>query len=123
MARAHAGLDNFTDYLRNKFAWKEDYVCKTDKIDQTFSYHEVLQALNYLKSTDPELHKLLQYRYLTARKRDIIATSLYMDPSTLKRKWDKAMGIVQNWLIHGPIKSNEDPLFVELEPIKSIIEN
>ena len=121
MAKAHEGLNQLTDYLRHKFCWKEPYVCKTEHIDTEFTYAQVLQAMKYLKVTDPELYKLLQYRYLTDKPRNTIANSLYIDSSTLKRKWDKGMQIVQHWLMHGPY-STEEPILEPLDPINFLDE-
>lgn len=119
MAKSHPGLKLLTNYLKNEFPWRKPYVCKTDEIDQTFSYEEVKEAMKKLKTTDPRLHRLLSYRYMTNRSRSAIAQSMYMDSSTLKRSWDKAMMILQNWLMHGTREDEEgnDPLLEELEPI------
>ena len=114
MAKSHPGLKLLTAYLRTEFPWKKEYHCKTEEIDITFSYEEVKAALTKLKTTDPRLHRLLAYRYMTNRSRSDIAQSLFMDSSTLKRNWDKAMMILQNWLMHG---SSEDPLIEKLEGI------
>lgn len=114
MAKSHPGLKLMTQYLRTEFPWKKEYVCKTDEIDRTFTYEEVKAALNKLKTTDPRLHRLLAYRYMTNRSRSDIAQSLYMDSSTLKRNWDKAMMILQNWLMHG---GEDDPLIEKLDGV------
>jgi AraC-like DNA-binding protein len=87
MARSHPGLRLLTNYLRIDFPWKKDYVCVTKEINQIFSYEDVKEALVKLKTTDPTLHRLLTYRYMTNRSRSDIAQSLYMDSSTLKRQF------------------------------------
>lgn len=87
MAQSHPGLKLLTNYLRNEFAWNKNYICKTEEIDKVFTYLEVKEALNKLKITDPKLHRLLTYRYMTSRSRSDIAHSLYMDSSTLKRQF------------------------------------
>lgn len=89
MARSHPGLRLLTNYLRIEFPWKKDYVCVTNEINQTFTYQQVKEALVKLKTTDPTLHRLLTYRYMTNRSRSDIAQSLYMDSSTLKRQFSK----------------------------------
>jgi hypothetical protein len=86
MAKSHPGLKLLTNYLRVEFPWKKEYVCVTEEIIQTFSYDQVKEALVKLKTTDPTLHRLLTYRYMTNRSRSDIAQSLYMDSSTLKRQ-------------------------------------
>ena len=85
MAKSHPGLKLLSNYLRTEFPWKKDYVCKTVEIEQTFKYQDVKDALKKLKTTDPKLHRLLSYRFMTNRSRSAIAESLYMDSSTLKR--------------------------------------
>jgi len=121
MAKSHPGLKLLTNYLRNEFGWQKDYVCKTDEIDKVFTHAEVKDALRKLKTTDPKLHRLLTYRYMTTRSRSDIAHSLYMDSSTLKRNWDKAMMILQNWLMHGIAETETDtPLIEKLEGIDLI---
>ena len=118
MAKSHPGLKLLTNYLKTEFAWKKDYVCSTAEIDVRFTYQQVKDALSKLKTTDPKLHRLLAYRYMTNRSRSDIAHSLYMDSSTLKRNWDKAMHIVQNWLMHGiPDEGKNEPLIEKLEGV------
>ena len=118
MAKSHPGLKLLSNYLRTEFPWKKDYVCKTTEINQTFKYQDVKNALKKLKTTDPKLHRLLSYRFMTNRSRSAIAESLYMDSSTLKRSWDKAMFILQNWLMHGvPEEGESQPLIDTLDPI------
>lgn len=125
MAKSHPGLKLLTNYLRNEFPWKKDYECNTEEMEICFTYTEVKTALQKLKITDPKLHRLLSYRYMTNRSRSAIAQSLFMDSSTLKRSWDKAMFILQNWLVHGTPnvvdKKNgtidEEPLLESLDPI------
>lgn len=118
MAKSHPGLKLLSNYLRTEFPFKKDYVCQTAEIDKTFAYQDVKDALKKLKITDPKLHRLLTYRYMTNRSRSAIAESLYMDSSTLKRSWDKAMFILQNWLMHGvPEEGETEPLIEPLKPI------
>ncbi len=124
MAKSHPGLKLLTNYLKTEFPWKKDYICKTEEINTFFTYQEVVDALFKLKTTDPTLHKLLSYRYMTNRSRNAISESLYMDSSTLKRQWDRAMFILQNWLMHGTIPKDEinftDNKEVLLEPLDAI---
>ena len=118
MARSHPGLKLLSNYLKTEFPFKKSYICKTSEIDQVFSYQDVKNAMKKLKTTDPRLHRLLSYRFMTNRSRSAIADSLYMDSSTLKRSWDKAMFILQNWLMHGvPEEGEQDPLIEKLDPI------
>lgn len=86
MARSHPGLRLLTIYLRVDFPWKKEYKCCTEEINQVFTYEQVKDALIKLKTTDPTLHRLLTYRYMTNRSRSDIAQSLFLDSSTLKRQ-------------------------------------
>lgn len=116
MAKSHPGLRLLTNYLRVEFPFRKNYVCVTEEINHTFKYEEVLDALVKLKTTDPTLHRLLTYRYMTNRSRSDIAQSLYMDSSTLKRQWDKGMYILQNWLMHGTTNTKEEIPLIEKLP-------
>ena len=121
MARSHPGLKLLSNYLKTEFPWKKNYICKTNELDTYFSYEQVKEALFKLKKTDPKLHRLLEYRYMTNRSRSAIAQSLYMDSSTLKRSWDRGMNIIQNWLLHGTVESEkETPLLETLDGIDLI---
>lgn len=123
MARSHPGLRLLTNYLRVEFPWKKKYICITEEINKEFSYEQVKEALVKLKTTDPNLHRLLSYRYMTNRSRSDIAQSLYMDSSTLKRNWDKSMYILQNWLMHGISENDEPPLIEKLDGIDIIYQD
>ena len=120
MAKAHRGLDSMTKYLRHSFAWKED-LDLTEVIGMKFTYQEVKDALKKLKKTDPKLHRLLEYRYMTSRSRSAIANSLYMDSSTLKRSWDKAMNILINWLAHSRPEEEGESLLEPLDQIDLVL--
>lgn len=65
-------------------------------------------------NTDPELHRILAYKWLTGRSRNDIASGLHMDSSTLKRLWNKAFDILVNHLRHGSREGNIAP---NLDPI------
>ncbi len=84
MAKANPVLDSFYKYLKEGFTSKENFECKP--LGETYTHAEVKQAMNNLKKTDPNLHRILTYRYMTERSRNDIANNvLYMDSSTLKR--------------------------------------
>lgn len=120
MAKSHPGLKLLITYLKQDFPWKKEYHCKTDEIDRTFSYQEVHGALEKLKKTDPKLFKHLSYRWMTQRSRSAIAQTLYMDSSTLKRSWDKALYCIQNWLLHGTPDEKGEILVDPIEPLDLI---
>jgi hypothetical protein len=118
MAKPHIGIDSFTNYLSKGFPWKETWVISpSGPEDETleFTSTEVKEAIVRLKRTDPYLHKLLAYRWLTKRTRNDIANSQYMDPSTLKRKWDVAINIIVNYLINKEAAADLDPIDIGYE--------
>jgi hypothetical protein len=86
MAKADARLDSITRYLKTQFPWKQDFYC--EPLDQTYTYQDIVSALKKIKITDPALHRIAAYRWMSYRTRNEIANSLYMDSSTLKRFWD-----------------------------------
>lgn len=86
MAKADPRLDSVTKYLKNKFPWKDDFYC--EPLDTTYPYKDVVEAIAKIKITDPRLHRIANYRWMSHRTRNEIANSLYMDSSTLKRQWD-----------------------------------
>lgn len=101
MALPHPGIDRFTRYLKNEFPWKKNLDLSSVMTDKdVFSYDEVKEAINKLKLTDPTLHRILGYRWQTQRSRNAIANALYMDPSTVKRNWDRAINIIVNYLVN-----------------------
>lgn len=109
MAIANPVLDSFTKYLKTSFACKEDWDAM-EVLNETFKYEDVKQAMVEFKTTDPGLHRILSYRWQTARSRNDIANSLYLDPSTLKRQWDKAMFLVINRLVNKEASAVLEPI-------------
>jgi hypothetical protein len=86
LAVANPGIDALTKYLKTQFPWKQDFYC--EPLDMTFTYSDVCAALKEIKKTDPKLHRIGSYRWMSYRSRNEIANALYMDSSTLKRIWD-----------------------------------
>lgn len=114
MALANPQIESFTKYLKNNFPFKENWEA-AELLGESFTYEEVREALKRLKTTDPLLHKNLGYRWQSTRSRNSIANSLYCDPSTLKRRWDKAIKIIINYLVNKEVTA-------ELEPIDLIVD-
>lgn len=112
MAKADARLDSITKYLKVKFPWKEDFYC--EPLDTTYPYQDVVEAISRIKITDPALHRIANYRWMSYRTRNDIANSLYMDSSTLKRHWDKFGHLLMNYLNHGDLIGDVDPVDLEL---------
>lgn len=108
MARAHPGLDALTKYLKTQFPWKQDFYC--DYLNMTFTYNQVRAAINKIKITDPALHRIASYRWMSHRSRNEIANSLYIDASTLKRHWDKFGHLLMNYLVNGDLVGKLDPI-------------
>lgn len=91
MAKADPKLDSLTKYLKNQFPWKQDYHC--EPLGITYPYEQVVDAIKRIKITDPGLHRIANYRWMSHRTRNDIANSLYMDSSTLKRQWDQHLKV------------------------------
>lgn len=108
MAKADPNLDSVTRYLKTCFPWKKDFYC--EPLDQTFPYADVVTALKKIKVTDPALHRIASYRWMSYRSRNDIANSLFMDSSTLKRYWDKFGHLLMNHLMHGDIVGDMEPI-------------
>jgi hypothetical protein len=120
MAKPHPGHESLKKYLNNRFAWKEDWIVdENDKEKpEVYTHLEMKEAMRRLKTTDPVLHKLLAYLWLTDRSRNDIANGFGMDSSTLKRLWDKAMDKIVAHLRLG-IREN-DEVAPKLDPIDII---
>jgi hypothetical protein len=111
MAKADSRLDSITRYLKTDFPWKKDFVC--EPLGTTYQYIDVTKALMKIKITDPSLHRIASYRWMSYRTRNEIANSLYMDSSTLKRHWDKFGHLLMNYLNHGDLIGDMDPIDLE----------
>jgi hypothetical protein len=111
MALPDPKLQQFKTYLKKGFALREDWHSLI--FDEVYTYLEIKEALRKLSMSDPDLHRLLGWVWLSNRPRNDVAGGLFMDPSTLKRKQDKAMLIILNYL-------NNCEVTAELEPIDLI---
>lgn len=109
MAKAHPAIDTFIKYLREGFALKDSCDLQ-DSLGETFSYEKVKSAFVSLKKTDPELHRLLSYLWQSKRKRNTIAEHLYIDSSTLRRKWVTGILILLNYLVNEEITEDIGPI-------------
>jgi len=112
MAKPHPGYEALSKYLGTGFAWK---LPLDDLAGETYSYEEVKEALRRLMRTDPQLHSLLAYKWLTNRSRNDIASAVHMDSSTVKRLWNKALDILMNHLRHGEREDNLAPILDPLD--------
>lgn len=114
MAKSDPTINGITKYLRSGYSKQEDLDLSVElderKSRVTFKYLEVKSALLKLKTTDPDLHCKLGYLWQTARSRNDIANSLYMDSSTLRRKWIRALDILLNYLINSDTIADLEPI-------------
>ena len=120
MAKSDPTINAITKYLKAEFPQQKDcdlsQVLDANKSRVVFGYLEVKSALLKLKTVDPELHKLLGYLWQSYRSRNYIANSLYMDSSTLRRRWVKGLNIILNYLINSEVTAELepiDPLYIE----------
>lgn len=111
MVLAHNGINSFLKYLKEEFPWKKNWdASEVFEEDISFTYTEVKQAIIEFKKINPKQHRLLEYAWLTSRKRDEIANGLYIDSSTLKRSWNKSIHIIVNSLVNKDIIEPLEPI-------------
>ena len=120
MAKSDPVINAITKYLKSEFSQQKDCdlgdILDENKSRVYFDYLEVKSALLKLKTVDPELHRLLGYLWQSYRSRNYIASSLYLDSSTLRRRWVKALNIILNYLINSEVTADLepiDPLYIE----------
>lgn len=123
MAKANPVLNRVSEYLRSEFPQQKDLDLSIDtkgeglldaaKSQVYFTYLEVKEAMLKFKAVDPELYCMFGYHWQSKRTRNRIAESLYVDPSTLKRNWNKGINILLNYLVNRDV-------CVDLEPIDAL---
>lgn len=123
MAKANPVLSRVSEYLRSEFSQQKDLDLSINNkgetlLDKTksqvyFTYLEVKEAMLKFKAVDPDLYRMFGYQWQSKRARNRIAESIYVDPSTLKRNWNKGINILLNYLINRDI-------CVDLEPIDAL---
>lgn len=120
MAKPHPGHESLKKYLKNDFMWFREWVTpeNSEGTKEVYSYEEMKEAMKRLKTTDPRLHKLLAYLWMTERSRNDIANGFNMDSSTLKRLWDKGMDKLVAHLRLGI--AEDDQVAPKLDPIDII---
>ena len=92
---------------------KGETLLDANKSQVYFTYLEVKEAMLKFKAVDTELYRMFGYHWQSKRTRNRIAESIYVDPSTLKRNWNKGSHILLNYLINRDI-------CVDLEPIDAL---
>ena len=114
MAKPNPILNAFMKYLRSEFPEQKNLdlsdVLREDLSRVKFTYLEVKEAILRLKTVDPELHRLLAYFWQSTRSRSDIADALHFDPSTVKRRANKGMGILLNYLINNEVTAELEPI-------------
>jgi hypothetical protein len=107
MALAHSGLNSFKQYLRNDFGWKRPWYCEVTK--EVFQAEDIARGLYLLQQEEPDMYKLLGYVWLSYNRRNDIADARYIDPSTLKRTWDRAMHWIKVAITYPGLLPNNPP--------------
>lgn len=122
MAKSNPILNELTKYLKSGFSVQFDLdlsqVLDTNKSRVVFSYLEVKDALLKLKTTDPYYHSILGYHWQTNRSRNDLANSLYLDSSTLRRRWIKALNMLLNYLINNEVVAELEPVDILYKEMK-----
>jgi|688.fasta_scaffold1202849_1 hypothetical protein len=114
MARPNPVLNTFMKYLRSEFP-EQGNLDLSNVLDENlsrvkFTYLEVKEAMLKFKTVDPDLHRLLAYFWQSTRSRNAIAEALHFDPSTVKRRANKAMGIILNYLVNSEVTADLEPI-------------
>jgi hypothetical protein len=123
MAKSNPVLNELTKYLKSQFSCQGELnlsaVLDSNKSKTIFNYLEVKAALLNLKTTDPYLHSLLGYHWQTHRSRNAIASALYLDSSTLRRRWIKGLNALLNYLINYEVTAPLEPLDIIYQEMKA----
>lgn len=88
--------DRVLKYLRHDFPHKATLRVDSDEYD----YDQVKEAVYKLKDNDPDLLRVLCYHLYTHLPRVRIAEEVGFDPSTVKRKLNKAVDAIMQRLVH-----------------------
>lgn len=129
MAKSNPVLDRLTNYLKVDYSQQGDLdlgeVLDVNKSRVKFTYLEVKRALLHVKTTDPYIHSLLGYHWQTNRSRNDLANSLYLDSSTLRRRWIKGLRMILNYLINEETVAELEPVDILYKEMKErgILEN
>ena len=114
MATGPKELTVLLKYLRTDFPIQKDLdlsqVLDSTKSKVNFTYKEVKEALLQIKTTDPGLHNNMCWLWQSTRTRTDIAQGTFQDSSTLKRKWNKGMYILFNYLVNSEICGELEPI-------------
>lgn len=101
---------SFKSYLKTQFCmptrppWLytgKDY--EGNPLSVNVPYDAVKEAIRKMSLTDPMLYRMLEYAWKTNRTWDDIADAFYVDPSTVRRRVDRAIQIVFAWIQHGDL--------------------
>jgi hypothetical protein len=105
-------LASLKNYLRTDFALFKPWLLPQESdgsVTKIIVEHaQVKSALRKLALTDPALNRILEYLWRTTRSREDIASSEGVDPSTVKRRWDKGLLIVLNWIFNGDVSTDDE---------------
>jgi hypothetical protein len=114
---------SFKAYLRSKFSMptKEPWVCvgkdsEGNQFTLNIPHKAVQEAMRKMSLTDPMLYRMLEAVWRTARTWDDIAAAYYVDPSTVRRRVDRAIQIVFGWILYPDLCADK-----ELPPIDLLL--
>jgi hypothetical protein len=107
----HPGRIQLIRYLKNDHPWKSSFVYKFQVGDQVFCYEftalQVDAAKRWASRINPEYYRVLMYLVATNRTRRDIADSLFLDTTTLRRRADKCLNNIMQYLV-GTFVNLED---------------
>lgn len=105
MPSANPVYKGFITYLRHDFSRKVSW--QHPDHGEVYTYEEIKRAMNLFKLSDPVLYKMLWYASSSNQGRIAIAERFFIDNSTLKRRWDKGVRYVMNYLVHPELVPEE----------------
>lgn len=100
----HSGRKQMLNYLKREYCWKDPFIYKYINEDgktltHEFSWVQVNRARAWSEKINPENYKILMYLTKTERTRQAIADAMYLDMTTIKRRADKCLDQLMNYLI------------------------
>jgi hypothetical protein len=117
MAQPHMGRIKLFNYLKKEYPWKMPFLYKFEEegriLIHEFSWNQVNSAKKWMASINPENYKILMYLTTSDRSRQAIADSQFLNSSTVKRRADKAVDQIMQYLIAR---------YVNLEDFDTILE-
>lgn len=117
MASPHSGRIKLFNYLKKEYPWKMPFIYKFQEDNKTltheFSWHQINAAKSWMRSINPENYKILMCLTTSDRSRQAIADAQFLNSSTVKRRADKAVDQIMQYLIAKYVNVEDFDTIVE----------